>query len=436
MRNFSSWICASLLVVSGCGRGDRPNVDTRAAALPAVQPSERQANAATVAWQETPVLTAEDLERGRMDAEWRQVVELDSIPGAASPRNPEKWDAITPEGVNQGTMFVPLYGDVAGPSTLRTQVLLDRALFSPGIMDGRWGKNTEKAVYWLQQREGLKRTGRLDAETLARLTELAGNPQQIIRPYTLTADDVKGPFVEIPADIYEHAKLECSCYESLTEKLSEQFHATPDLLGKLNPGMNLDGLAAGQTIQVPNIREAGQAGSSGAVGKLVVSDRGKYLHALDGSGKILYHFPTTLGSSYDPSPTGDFRVTRIARNPDWHYQPAILAHVESSKPDALIPPGPNNAVGLVWMALSVPHYGIHGTRSPETIGYASSAGCVRLTNWDALFLAERVKPGTPVEFRDTHNAAGGGSAASGDTTRRDTTRQDTTRTRRTGQRQS
>jgi lipoprotein-anchoring transpeptidase ErfK/SrfK len=92
---------------------------------------------------------------------------------------------------------------------------------------------------------------------------------------------------------------------------------------------------------------------------------------------------------------------RIAPDPWWHYQPEILAHVESSKPDARIPPGPNNAVGVVWMALNVPHYGIHGTSAPETIGYASSAGCVRLTNWDALFLSRRINEGTPVQFRDT-----------------------------------
>ncbi|CAN5868265.1 hypothetical protein BH23GEM5_BH23GEM5_11190 [soil metagenome] len=430
MRAISGWMLCGLVIVGACTGDNRSDAERRAAAAPPVQAAERQANAATVAWQDSPAMSQEELERGRYDAEWRQVVELDSVPGAAAPRNPERWDSITADLVNQGTMIVPLYGEVAGPSVLRTQVMLDRAVFSPGIMDGRWGKNTEKAIYWLQRREGLPRTGRLDKETLAKLTDLAGNPQQIIRAYTLTAEDVKGPFVDIPDDIYEHAKLECSCYESLTEKLSEQFHVTPDLLAKLNPDVQLDGLAAGQTIQVPNVREPSQAGGAN-VSRIVVSDRGKYLHALDSSGRILYHFPTTLGSSYDPSPAGDFKVTRVAKDPDWHYQPAILAHVESSKPDALIPPGPNNAVGLVWMALSVPHYGIHGTRSPETIGYASSAGCVRLTNWDALFLADRVRPGTPVEFRDTESATGGRSA-----TRGDTARQDTTRATRGGQRRS
>ena len=129
---------------------------------------------------------------------------------------------------------------MGGPSVLRTQILLDRALFSPGIMDGRWGKNTVQALYWFQRREGLPATARLDSATFQRLRQAAGNPSELVVRKTLTEDDVKGPFNEIPEDIYEHAKLSCSCYESLTEKLSEDYHATPDLLQKLNPGVDLD----------------------------------------------------------------------------------------------------------------------------------------------------------------------------------------------------
>jgi hypothetical protein len=118
------------------------------------------------------------------------------------------------------------------------------------------------------------------------------------------------------------------------------------------------------------------------------------VHALDAGGRILYHFPSTLGSTYDPSPQGSFTINDVTEDPSWHFQPKILEHVPDDKPDAMIPAGPNNAVGLVWMDLSEPHYGIHGTKSPETIGYATSAGCVRLTNWDALFLSKRVSKGT------------------------------------------
>ncbi len=143
------------------------------------------------------------------------------------------------------------------------------------------------------------------------------------------------------------------------------------------------------------------AWAAGEVRRIVVSGAENHVQALDGDGRILYHFAATLGSTVDPSPQGDYAVRSVHLDPWWHYQPRLLAHVPDDRPNALIPPGPNSAVGVVWIALTAPHYGIHGTKSPETIGYARSAGCVRLTNWDALFLAPRVPPGTPVAFRGT-----------------------------------
>lgn len=359
--------------------------------------------AAEVYWDDAAAPSQDELERGRLDTAWHRFVDLDTTTPApadtARAATTERWKSITPEAVNAVQVSFPLHGAVAGPSALKVQTLLDRALFSPGIMDGRWGKNSEKAVYWLQRREGLPATGRVDEATYNRLLELTGNPKEFVRSHTLTKDDVKGPFVTIPEDIYEKAKMKCMCYESLAEKLGETFHTSPALLEQLNPGVELNALQAGQTVQVPATRAA-DAPSAGEVAKLIVSDGAHYVHALDRDGNILYHFPSTLGSTYDPSPRGEFTVNSITRDPWWHYQPAILAHVDDSKPDATIPPGPNNAVGRVWMDLSVEHYGIHGTSAPETIGYATSAGCVRLTNWDVLFLSRFVKPGTPVEFRD------------------------------------
>jgi lipoprotein-anchoring transpeptidase ErfK/SrfK len=295
-------------------------------------------------------------------------------------------------------MQLPLHEISEGPSVLRAQILLDRVFFSPGIIDGRWGKNTEKAVYWFQYREGLRKTGRVDQPTFDRLAQMAAAGTNLVEARQLTADDVSGPFAAVPEDIYEKEKLDCLCYESLTEKLAELFHTSPDVLGKLNPGVDLDAVTAGQTLNVPNVREA-DAGRGAQVARLVVSSEGFFVHALDASGRILFHFPTTLGSSFDPSPSGNHSVVRITRDPVWHYQPALLAHVDDSERDAQIPAGPNNAVGLVWMALSIEHYGIHGTSAPETIGYVTSAGCIRLTNWDALFLADRIAVGVPVEFR-------------------------------------
>ncbi|HEX8395620.1 MAG TPA: L,D-transpeptidase family protein [Longimicrobium sp.] len=320
-------------------------------------------------------------------------------------RPPERWDQLTAAAANSGTYRLPVGRGHSGPSVLRAQVLLNRSLFSAGMLDGVWGRNTENAVLWFQGREGLPRTGVVDSATYARLVQTAGADSITVARHVLTAEDVRGPFVTIPTDIYQHARLSCSCYESLSEKLSERFQTGRQLLRKLNPGMNLDSVEAGDTLSVPAVR-APDARAAGEVAQIVVSGTDNYAQALDSGGRILYYFAATLGASYDPSPDGDFYVLSIHENPWWNYQPRILASVPDDRPSAMIPPGPNSSVGRVWMALSAPHYGIHGTKSPETIGYAQSAGCVRLTNWDALFLSRRITPGTPVSFRDTRAGSG------------------------------
>jgi lipoprotein-anchoring transpeptidase ErfK/SrfK len=325
-------------------------------------------------------------------------VASDTSKGFAGPP-PERWLDISAQAANAGVYHLPVGRGHTGPSVLHVQVLLNRAFFSSGMLDGRWGRNTQTAVLWFQAREGLPGSGVVDSATYRRLALLAG-AAPTVRQHVLTADDVAGPFIDIPGNIYEHARLRCSCYESLTEKLTETFQSTTELLRKLNPGVELDTVRAGAILSVPAVRDP-SARAPGDVRQIVVSGSSNYLQALDSAGRILYHFAATLGSSVDPSPDGDFRVTSIHPNPWWNYQPRLLAHVPDDRPSALIPPGPNNAVGRVWMSLSAPHYGIHGTKSPETIGYAESAGCVRLTNWDAVFLSGRVVPGTPVSFRDT-----------------------------------
>jgi lipoprotein-anchoring transpeptidase ErfK/SrfK len=403
MRNGTLIAITAVLSTAGCdsqgeGRTATP-VELR------TEPAYEQGDAAlTGDWDAR--LALDDLDQGRRDAAWTRVIRLDTlgVEDDAEP-NPETWETISADAVNEGAMHLPLHGEVAGPSVLRAQILLDRAMFSPGIIDGYWGKNTEKALFWFQSREGLRTTARLDAETFERLLERAGGSSELIRVHTLAAEDVEGPFVAIPEDIYEKAELDCMCYESLSEKLAEMFHTSPAVLERLNPDVDLNSLSAGATLRVPAVRGA-DAGRGVEVARLIVSGEGYYVHALDASDRIVFHFPTTLGSSYDPSPDGDHRITRITHDPWWHYQPSILSHVDDDDPDARIPPGPNNAVGLVWMALSIPHYGIHGTSAPETIGYTTSAGCVRLTNWDALFLADRIREGTPVEFQATRPADG------------------------------
>lgn len=388
-----------LLVILLAACSDQPRQEASARAAPE-QPAEPPV--AILGGAERPI-PREELERGRLDPSWKTVVQLDSAGPSGASRNPERWEDINQEAANRGPMYLPVGGDVSGPSVLRVQTLLDRAFFSPGILDGRWGKNVEKAVYWLQRREGLRATGQVDSATLDRLVELAGSPEEIVRTHRLTAADVRGPFVQMPEEIYDAHRLECTCYESPSEKLAELFHTSPELLAQLNPDVELDGVRAGQDLRVPAVRDS-TARADGTVAEIVVSVRGHYLHARDEAGRILYHFPTTLGSGYNPADgSGDeseYRVTSITRDPWWHLQPRLLHVGDPTRPDVKIPPGPNSSVGNMWIDLSKPHYGIHGTAEPQTIGYAVSSGCVRLTNWDARFLGSRIRRGIPVRFRD------------------------------------
>ncbi|HUP18662.1 MAG TPA: L,D-transpeptidase family protein [Gemmatimonadota bacterium] len=361
-------------------------------------------------WSPDDTLTDAEIEAGRHDESWRDAIEL-SVPsweelGLDTLAIPETWGDIgemVALASSLDDVHLPLGGQVEGPSVLYVQVLLDRSRFSPGVVDGKWGKNTEKAVFWFQHREGLPPTGVVDSTTYAILRERSGEPTSAVVEHILSEADVEGPFMAVPADVYRAARLPCMCYESLAEKLGERFHASRAVLEELNPGVALDSLAAGDPIQVPAL--AGAPEDSAAIARLVVNGRGFYVHALDADGRILWHFPTTLGTRYDPSPAGSHRIVSIHLDPWFHYQPRLLAGVDPSKPETHLPPGPNNLVGDVWIKLSAPHYGIHGTRDPESIGYVTSSGCIRLTNWDARALAGRVTPGTSVDFEDTREEA-------------------------------
>jgi lipoprotein-anchoring transpeptidase ErfK/SrfK len=316
-------------------------------------------------------------------------------PGAAdSARRAALFAAITPEAVNRASGQTAA-ADSLGPDVLHVQVQLDQAGFSPGIMDGYWGHNSTTALRAFQAANNLPVTGTLSEAGRQRLSELGAGRTPVVR-YTVTDEDVKGPFVKLPESPYEKAKLDCLCYESAAEALSEKFHSTPQLLSQLNGGVDVATARAGTQLWVPDVQRAQQAGT---LARVVVFKRGGFMQGIDSTGKVLFHFPSTLGNQYDPSPTGDFRIERVARNPEFHYNPKLYAEVPDWKEDAMLRPGPNSPVGVVWMALNEPHYGIHGTSDPQTIGYASSHGCIRLTNWDAAWLADHVAKGTQIAFR-------------------------------------
>lgn len=324
-----------------------------------------------------------------------------SAQAAAKPKNVDFSAASSP--VTKFPFSIPS----TGPLTLHLQILLDRAHFSPGILDGEWGQNAGTALAFFANPETAgrltgvtpKRPASVDKATYDRLRNRAGK-RPLLKRYRLSQSDVAGPFTPIPSDVYEQAKLKCLCYASPAEAIAEKFHTSPKLLAQLNPGVNIEKMRAGTELLVPDVAAENVASGMDTVivAKLIISKTGFWTHAVDSEGKILAHYPSTLGAGYDPSPTGAFRVTYVSRDPGFHYQPKLFAEVPNDRPEARLPPGPNSPVGRVWMSLSKPHYGIHGTSSPETIGYAASHGCVRLTNWDALQLSDLVESGTPVEF--------------------------------------
>jgi lipoprotein-anchoring transpeptidase ErfK/SrfK len=274
----------------------------------------------------------------------------------------------------------------AAQDWLPAQVLVDRAGYSPGEIDGRGGRNTQAAIRAFE-----RDTGTMIAAALAAATD----PPAIA--YTITADDAATPLTaSIPEDMMAKAKLKLLGYTSIAEMLGERFHASPNLLTRLNPGAKY---VEGEQIQVPNVKVVSIAEGRPIPGIVVrVSKGDSVLTVTDAAGKTLMHAPVTSGSQHDPLPIGSWTVTAVARNPRFHYNPDLFWDADPSHAKATLPPGPNGPVGLVWIDISKPHYGIHGTPEPATVGHTTSHGCVRLTNWDALRLAAMVGKGTKVEF--------------------------------------
>jgi lipoprotein-anchoring transpeptidase ErfK/SrfK len=275
-----------------------------------------------------------------------------------------------------------------GAAVLRAQILLDRAHFSPGEIDGRYGSNTSRAAAAFNAAKKIDTRAVVNQATWNALNV---DSAPVIVSYTITAEDLIGPFTPLPAAMDEKAKLPALGYENTSEALGEKFHVSPALLHRLNPRRTFD--HAGTVIQVPNVERRPFEKAAGMI--IRVSKSRRTVEAVAANGDVMARYPATIGSAHDPLPIGKWTIKGVSWNPSFHYNPNLFWDAPTSDTKAKLAPGPNNPVGPVWIDLSKEHYGIHGTPVPSAIGKTTSHGCIRLTNWDATELAKMVTPGMP-----------------------------------------
>lgn len=316
-----------------------------------------------------------------------------SLPGSAAQTPvPNPILTLSAESVNDARLIPPVGPKSRGAAVLRAQVLLDRAHFSPGEIDAAYGENVRKAIVAFQKSAGLSPSGVVDGPTWAALNR---NAIPALITYKLTDKDVAGPFTRIPEDMMEKSTLSALGYTSALEGLGEKFHASPALLQRLNPGKTFN--QAGQDVVVPNVEEHAHLPRAA---KIIVDKSDLTVTLVDAAGKTLAQFPASTGSDKDPLPIGDWKVQGVAKNPVFHYNPKLFWDADPTHAKAKIPPGPNNPVGVVWIDLSKEHYGIHGTPEPSKIGKTQSHGCIRLTNWDVMTVAQAVASGIPAILQE------------------------------------
>ncbi|AMA56911.1 L,D-transpeptidase family protein [Bradyrhizobium sp. CCGE-LA001] len=287
----------------------------------------------------------------------------------------------------------PATDKISAP-TAKLQILLDRAQFSPGQIDGKFGENAQKALKAFAEQNGLGFDKTIAPELWDKLNAASEGP--VLVDYKITDADVKGPFLKkLPTKLEDMKSLEALSYTSPLEGLAEKFHMSEELLKALNPKKAFD--KAGETIIVANIPARRELPR---IARVEIDKASETLKAFDETGRLIAYYPASVGSADRPTPTGTLKVTAAHEQPTYRYNPEYKFKGVKSKRPFDIKPGPNNPVGSYWIGLSAQGYGIHGTAEPDRVSKSASHGCVRLTNWDARVLGENVKRGTSVVFLD------------------------------------
>lgn len=299
--------------------------------------------------------------------------------------------AVDIDSVNNAKDTPLLKNGSRGPAVVRAQILLDRAWFSSGEIDGRFASNMQRIVNAYQLSRGLNATGSVTPETWQALREAGG---AVLTRYTITDKDAAGPFYKIPSDPEARRQLKAMPYESLEEAMAERFHTSPAYLKKINPRNRI---AAGSEIVVPNVVSGKPSANATSI---EIDKSARVLYVLDADKRSLAAFPISIGSERsDPLPIGVMSIKNEVRNPSFTYDPVLLKNQPNNARKMELPPGPNNPIGNIWLGLSKPHWGIHGTAVPSNVGHSETNGCIHLTNWDAERVSMLAKAGFKVEVR-------------------------------------
>jgi lipoprotein-anchoring transpeptidase ErfK/SrfK len=315
----------------------------------------------------------------------------------------------------------------------RLQIFLDRANFSPGKIDGRYNEFTWKALALYRQSRGEQSPSPPPANAKSNaIPDLSGldlaSVDPVFVPYTVTEADLQS-VGRLPSGVVEKSKVKFLPYPNAADAVAEKFHSDVHFLEHLNSG-KLKKIKPGDQLMVPNVEpfelasvkdiQPGSETSSQAANEIdyqsgtqtptpgespgsprnisvKIDTKTNMLGVLDGE-KLIASYPVTVGSAHTVSPVGDWKVVRITKMPTFRYDNEMLQHGKRSGNYYLLPPGPRNPVGVMWIALNKKGIGIHGTDDPGSIGHAVSHGCIRLANWDVVRLATKIKPGDNVSI--------------------------------------